>query len=510
MIGQIKQNSALFYLHPSLLRRDRRKNHTDEFIFSLAPNVSLEAKADGYFLESTYPLKKLRINESLFHLLEHISVGESTAQFIKNNPVMNAENIPKVLLMLVGGGYLKLEKVSAVDFPFVSIILPVRDDPDNLRDCIKSLENLNYPKDKLEIIIVDDGSKQEVSKIISSTGVHIIRNEIAKGQSACRNAGAAIAKGETLGFIDADCVASENWLAEMVPFFKVTGTGAVGGFIRGYYHKSFLDRYENAFSSLNMGKCLIMETKSSSTFYVPTANLLVDREVFKAVGGFNESMRIGEDVDFCWRLRGLGYTLVYAPFGAVAHKHRNRLGRMLKRRADYGSSEALLYGKHRDKGKTFSISLFSGLSWLALVLAIVLWNPYLLLGVLFFYVVDTMIRLSSLRMVDVPVSRLGIFAFTLRIHFSSFYYAFYHLTRYYLVLFVGFGFLWWPLWIVGGLELLWAAVVDFMVKKPALFFPVFLFYYLLEQLAYQVGVFMGCFKYRYFGSYLLSFKASKG
>jgi mycofactocin glycosyltransferase len=451
----------------------------------------------------------LRINESLFHLIKHISVGEGTGQFIKNNPVMNAENIPKVLLMLAGGGYLKLEKVSALDFPFVSVIVPVRDDPENLRDCINSLENLNYPKDKLEIIIVDDGSKQEVSQIVTSPGIRIIRHDVSKGQSAARNAGAAVARGELLAFLDADCAASENWLAETVPFFKAAGAGAVGGFIRGYYRKSFLDRYENVFSSLNMGQRLIMEAKSASTFYVPTANLLVDRAVFKSAGGFNETMKIGEDVDFCWRLRALGYTLVYAPFGAVAHKHRSRLGRMLKRRAEYGSSEALLYGKHRDKAKSFSISPLAGLSWLALVLAIVLWNPWPLSGVLFCYILDTMVKLSSIRRIDVPVSRLGILAFTLRLHFSSFYYVFYHLTRYYLVLFIGFGFWWWPLWIVGALGLLWAAAVDFVTKKPALFFPVFLFYYLVEQLAYQVGVLAGCFKYGYFGSYLVSFWRKK-
>jgi len=455
----------------------------------------------------------LRINESLFHLLEYISGGGGIEDFTLKNPVMNAENIPKVLLMLVGGGYLKLEKVAAAVFPFVSIIVPVRDDPENLLDCIKSLENLNYPKDKLEIIIVDDGSKQEISQIIASPAIRVIRNEVSKGQSACRNAGAAISaarsKGDILAFLDADCMASENWLAETVPLFKAVEAGAVGGFVRGYYRKSFLDRYENALSSLNIGQRLIMEANSSSTFYVPTANLLVDRAVFKAVGSFNETMRIGEDVDFCWRLRGLGYTLVYAPFGAVAHKHRNRLGRMLKRRAEYGSSEALLYGKHRDTKKSFSVSLFSGLSWAALVLAFVLWNWYPLIGLPLFYLADLILKSFAAKKNSPSPSFTGIAASVLRSHLSSFYYAFYHLTRYYLVLFIGFGFLWWPLWILGALGLLWAAVVDFIAKKPALFFPVFLFYYLLEQLAYQVGVFIGCFKYGYFRSYLLSFKGSK-
>ena len=318
------------------LWNDNREIFTDEFVFSLAENVTLKEKADGYYLESSVPLKILRINESLYQLIAHLRAGGSVEEYTLKNPVMNQENLVKVLLMLVNGGYLKLEKVTALkNFPFVSIIIPVRDDPDNLQECVKSLQNLDYPHDRYEIVVIDDGSK----KAISLPDVRVVRNEVSKGPAACRNMGAALAKGEILAFLDADCVAGQNWLKELVPFFKVINTGAVGGYIEGYYHKSFLDRYENVFSSLNMGKRFMMEDKSASSFYVPAASMLVSREAFRAAGGFNEEMHIGEDVDFCWRLRDKGFTLMYAPFGMVAHKHRNKLGAMLKRRLDYGSSE---------------------------------------------------------------------------------------------------------------------------------------------------------------------------
>ncbi len=449
----------------------------------------------------------LRVNESLFHLLEHIREGGKIGDFTRRNPVMNSENILKVLLMLAGGGYLTLDKVKALkDFPFVSVIIPVRDQPENLMECIASLENLCYPKDKLEIIVVDDGSKQEVARILSSPGIRIIRHEESKGQSAGRNAGAAVARGDIFAFLDADCIAGKNWLAETVPFFRAVNAGAAGGYIDGYYRDSFLDRYERAFSSLNMGQRLIMEAKSSSAFYVPTANLLVSRDVFKAVGGFNEKMQIGEDVDFCWRLRDLGHTLVYVPFGTVAHKHRNRLGRMLQRRAEYGSSEAMLYGAHRDKKKNFSISVFSGLSFLALLLAIILLNPYPLCAIPLFFIIDSMIKSGAAGKNKMPRSFRQVAASALRSYFSFFYYAFFHIIRYYLVWIIALGFWWYPLWILGGLGIVWSSGTDYFIKKPALLYPVFLFYYLLEHLVYQAGVLAGCFKHKYFGSYLLSFK----
>ncbi len=345
---------------------------TDEFVFSLSPKTFPVKKSDGYYLKSSYPLKILRINESLYHLIEHIRAGGSLEEFIAKNPVMNPENTLKVLLMLVNRGYLKLERVEAKDFPFVSIIVPVRDDAENLKECIKSLENLKYPGDRYEIIVIDDGSREAVAL----PGIRVIRNDISKGPAAGRNTGAALAGGDILAFLDADCVAGESWLNELVPFFKVMNTGAVGGYVAGYYQKSFLDRYENAFSSLNMGRRFLMEAKSSSTFYIPTANLLVSRSAFQTVGGFNENMRLGEDVDFCWRLRNMDYTLIYFPGGKIAHKHRNSLGKMLQRRMDYGSSEALLYKTHRDKKKSFTAPLFAGISFLALVMAVLLLNPY--------------------------------------------------------------------------------------------------------------------------------------
>jgi mycofactocin system glycosyltransferase len=448
----------------------------------------------------------LRINESLFHLIEHIRDGGGVEEFIQSNPVMNSENILKVLLMLVNGGYLTLERVEAKDFPSVSVIIPVRDNPEDLQECIHTLENLRYPKDKLEIIVVDDGSKQDVSQIIKSSRVRVIRNETSQGPAACRNVGAGIARGDIFAFLDADCIAAENWLAETVPFFRAVNAGAVGGYVDGYYNKTSLDRYEKAFSSLSMGKHLIMEAKSTSAFYVPTANLLVSRDAFKAAGGFDEKMHIGEDVDFCWRLRDLGNTLIYTPFGRVAHKHRNHLGAMLKRRAEYGSSEALLYGGHRDKKKSFSISVFYALSFLALCFSILLLNPYPLALLPLLFIIDFSTRYFSKKPYLIPRSFRQKAASILRSYFSFFYYAFFHVTRYYLVLFILFGFLWYPLWILGGLGILWASGVDYAVKKPGLFYPVFLYYYILEHLVYQIGVLAGCFKYRYFGSYVLSFK----
>ena len=427
--------------------------------------------------------------------------------YFSKNPALNSVNIYQLLLTLVARGYLKLDKIAPLAaFPPVSVIIPVRNQPEDFLDSLKSLEKLNYPKDALEIIVVDDGSRKEISQIITSDNVKVLRHEISLGPAACRNIGAQNARGDIFAFLDADCLAGENWLAENVPFIQAAGAGAVGGFIDGFYQKTSLDRYEKAFSPLNMGRRLLTEGSTDSGFYVPTANLLVTREAFNAVGGFKEEMRIGEDVDFCWRLRGKGFTLIYTPFGSVAHKHRNQLVRMLKRRADYGTSESVLYRAHRAKKKGFAVSLYAGLSFLALVLALLLLNPYPLCALPLLFGIDLWRKSVTLKKFKMSIPFPSLVFSALRSYLSFGYFAFFHLVRYYLVVIIGFGVLWYPLWILGALGMVWTSAVDYAVKKPDLLYPVFLFYYLLEHLAYQVGVFWGCLKTGYFGSYLLSFK----
>ena len=477
------------------------------FGFSLADNTYLRADPDGFFLLSRLPLRILRLNESLYNLLKHIRDGGELSEFLSQNPDMNPGNILRVLLSLVSKGYLKLERIAAIaEYPRVSIIIPVRDQPEDLLECLQSINNINYPNDRREIVVVDDGSQKDVSRIVTNENIRVIRHEESRGPAACRNAGAEKAQGDIFAFLDADCMAGENWLQEIIPFFQAAKVGAVGGYVDGFYKDSFLERYEKVFSSLNMGRRLILEAKTESSFYVPTANMLVTKEAFIATGGFKEGMQVGEDVDFCWRLRDLGYSLLYVPSGRVAHKHRSHLGRMLQRRSEYGTSEAELYRTHRDKKKGFAISLYSGLSFLVLTLSILLMNPYPLCLIPVLFGIDLWRKSLIVKKFKMAISFPQIVYSAFRSYLSFFYFAFFHLVRYYLILIVGLGFLWHPLWLFGGLALIYTSIVDFYVKRPKLFYTVFLYFYLLEHLAYQVGVFRGCVKLKYFGSYFLSFR----
>ncbi|MFC1942565.1 mycofactocin biosynthesis glycosyltransferase MftF [Chloroflexota bacterium] len=476
------------------------------FGFSLADNTYLREDPDGWFLISRVPLRILRVNQSLFELLKHLREGGELSGFVSRNHGSDEGGLLRVLLPLVSRGYLKLDRIAELkDYPFVSIIIPVRDQPADLAECLESLSKLNYPKARLEVIVVDDGSQSDIFQGVHSD-VRVIRQTESQGASASRNTGAENARGDILAFLDADCVAHEDWLREIIPFLKASTVGAVGGHVDSHYKNSYLDRYEEVSSSLNMGRRLLLEGDTESNFYVPTANIIITREVFMATGGFKEEMHVGEDVDFCWRMRNLGYTLLYVPYGRVAHKHRNQLGKMLRRRVDYGTSEASLYRAHRDKKKRFLMSAYSGLSFLALALSFLLVNPYPLVLILPLFGFDLLHKSGTLRKCKMALPLRQTAYATVRSYISFYYFVFFHLIRYYLILMFGLGFLLHSIWFFCGLALFLTSIVDYYVKKPKLPYPVFLFFYTLEHLAYQAGVFWGCLKLKYFRSYIPAFK----
>ena len=179
---------------------------------------------------------------------------------------------------------------------------------------------------------------------------------------------------------------------------------------------------------------------------------------------------------------------------------------MLKRRGEYGTSEAVLYRNHRDKKKLFNLSVYPALVFLALSLALILLNPYPLCAVPPVFLFELWRKSVTLKKHRMPLPLGQIACSVLRTYLSFFYFTSFHLIRYYLILLLIPGFFLHSFWFFDAWILLLASLVDYFTRKPALLYPVFLFFYLLEHLAYQVGVFWGCGKQKYFGSYLVSFR----
>jgi cellulose synthase/poly-beta-1,6-N-acetylglucosamine synthase-like glycosyltransferase len=194
-------------------------------------------------------------------------------------------------------------------FPLVSIIVPAYNEERTISATIKSILNLNYPKNKLEIIVVNDGSTDNSLKMVNKfrkVGVMIINKENG-GKASALNVGLKYAKGGFVGCVDADSRVSRNSLKYIMGNFRDKETAAVVSSIKVDKPKKFIEKlqwFEYLFS------LLIKRLMSSlNTLYVTPGVLSIYRkDILLENGGFEEG-NITEDLEIAIRLHYLGYKI---------------------------------------------------------------------------------------------------------------------------------------------------------------------------------------------------------
>jgi cellulose synthase/poly-beta-1,6-N-acetylglucosamine synthase-like glycosyltransferase len=280
----------------------------------------------------------------------------------------------------------------------------------------------------------------------------------------------------------------------------------VGGYVDAFYQNSWLDRYEITHSALNMGKKRAFGVSPTSAFYVPTCNMLVRKKALQDVGGLDEQLRVGEDVDLCWRLKAEGYRQIYVPKGRVLHKHRNHIWQNLKRRFDYGTSEAVLYKRYPNVIKRFPWQL-GGVALLMTAIVGLLSGSLIAFPVFgFILLYESLFRKRQMQIkFKITLPWLQILKATLRSHGIFIYYLTCYLLRYYLLPALLLLLIVPQLtWLTAGL-FIYPTLHEYVIKKPQLRFIVFLFFFWAEHAFYQTGVLLGCLKRKRFRLYRISF-----
>lgn len=464
-------------------------------IYRLARCVELVEREGESYLVARTPLNVLRLNRSLARLIRRATEGPLTAASAAEATVLEQLSLKGFMERL------RNAPGQPTALPSLSVVIPVKDRADELKRCLASLAALSYPREKLQIIVVDDGSSDDSPAVARACGAQVVHSGgTGLGPAAARNVGASFARGEILAFIDSDCSASTEWLTELLPAFDDPKTVAVGGKVDGMCTESAVDRYEAVMSSLSLGSRERSGSEGDDTFYLPSCNLLVRRDAFLAVDGFDDTMHVGEDVDLTWRLRDEGLTITYLPAGTVLHEHRSTLRSFMSRRFDYGTSEGMLQILHPLRRKRMVIPPL-----LALLLTLCIAAPFtagwtILLAVAVLAADTVAVRRQFVRR-KLPIRFLTLISGRLRALGSLVYYLCYHLVRYYAIPLtaVALGLpLFAPLFIA---ILGCAARVDYSIKKPQLSFVRFAGIYFLEQIAYGAGVFWGCLRRKNFASY---------
>ena len=471
--------------------------------YRLARGVSRHEKNGGIVLVRAFPLKTLSLHAAWKSVFESLSDGyfvtfPELLPLIQN---VDAAHLEEVLQDLVLKGFLEQKGIPDLEeYPMVSVIIPVYNRPEEIRECLQSLESLDYPSNRFETIVVDDASTDHTPEIVSRFSVRLIRLKNNRQAPYCRNLAAEKASGDILAFVDSDCLVDPLWLKELLPTFRSASVGAVGGRVDAYFNRSGLDRYEAVNSSLIMGRHAMRSQKTDTAFYVPSCNLLVKRNLFRSMGGFREELVVGEDVDLCWRIQDQGFHVGFQPVGRVLHKHRNRLVPFCRRRFEYGTSEPLLQKMHERRAKKWVYPVTGFLFLIFGVLALTVNFPISLALCAAITIWDTLNRWRAIHRKALPVGVVSILVAVLRGYFAFLYHLCAFASRYYLI---------WGMLLLSLLPAVSAFIlimhllacgVDFFIKKPNLNPLSFLFYFTLDQISYQCGVWWACFKHRSFGS----------
>ena len=220
--------------------------------------------------------------------------------------------------------------------PFFSIIIPTYNRPRQLYECLKSIERLEFPKKRFEVIVVDDGSKTPLRKLIRSFENHFSAKLIQQsnaGPAAARNAGASIAMGDLVVFTDDDCLALPNWLSKLENRFNQNPKNVIGGrTINALENNSFA-----ATSQLIIDAAYQYHNADfANARFFASNNMAVPAALFRSIGGFDARFWTSEDREFCDRWLWRGYRMTYAPEIVVYHVNPLRLQTYLRQHFNYG------------------------------------------------------------------------------------------------------------------------------------------------------------------------------
>lgn len=210
--------------------------------------------------------------------------------------------------------------------PDVSIIIPVYNNIECTLNCLKSI-SMNT-RGSFEIVIVDDASEDDVQDALKNIGnITVIRNENNAGFVESCNKGAKRCKGKYILFLNNDTLVTENWLEPLIQAMELQDVGAVGAKL--VYPDGRLQEAGgiiwNDASGWNYGRG-DDPAKPEYNFvrdadYCSGAALIVRRDLFEELGGFDEQFKPGyyEDTDLCFSIRDLGYRVLYQPRSVVTH-----------------------------------------------------------------------------------------------------------------------------------------------------------------------------------------------
>ena len=242
---------------------------------------------------------------------------------------------------LVQQGFIHPQFDSPLSRDDIDVIVPVYGDVTALSSLLAQLAGYR-------VVVVDDGSRDSdaVDRCANERGASVQRITTNRGPGHARNVGASVTTGKYLWFIDVDVSLrdADRVARHLQSAFNDPLVAAVAPRVHGADGPSLREHFECRFGPLDMGSHSSLVVPGSTLAYVPSACLMVRRDAYG--DGFDTSLRVGEDVDFVWRLYDQGWLVRYDATVEVAHPARSTWREWWQQRSRYGASSGELAKRH--------------------------------------------------------------------------------------------------------------------------------------------------------------------
>lgn len=229
-----------------------------------------------------------------------------------------------------------------MNYPHVSVVVPAFNAQKTIAQNLFALQQQTY-SGKTEIILVDDGSKDQTGAIARSFSEVIYVHQSNAGPAAARNKGISVSSGEIIFFTDSDCIPHKNWIEIMVESFSREAVAAVAG------------SYDIANPKAWLAWCIYREIWFRHHSRMPdypksfgTYNVAIRRQVLDDLGGFNEQYRFpsGEDNDLSYKIIQSGKKIFFERKSLVCHFFPTNLKIYLSQQYQHGLWRVRMYLDH--------------------------------------------------------------------------------------------------------------------------------------------------------------------
>jgi len=233
----------------------------------------------------------------------------------------------------------------------VDIIIAARNEARHLAECLHMLQEQNYPRERIRIFVIDDGSADDTAEIACRADVEVLKGA-GRGQASARNMAIRAGSGDLIAFLDAHCIVDANWVRSMASAFT---DYRVGGCLSRIDYRAddprvqaLLDHDSVSFSKHYLGDTV--RGKTNLYPWVITAACMFRRTAIEEQGGFDESLSACEDTEISWSVISLGYQLAYLPQAIAVHYEQRSLWSYIFKGRVYGRGAAEVAARYRRHG----------------------------------------------------------------------------------------------------------------------------------------------------------------